>query len=507
MKQSKFKAIIYLISLAVVATLGIQVYRNLQNYQLNKQRLIADVQLSLDNAIEAYYARLAKQDDVLNVILMDSLSERNPSIVTNYNTTWVEAKPNSLRKHSFKQIKIDSAFNQFNITRPDSNDTGIKITFNSTTSIPDSVVGMIDPNLVSAIQVVPDSVVNGRNGLRTLANNLIISMSQEMKLDSLAGFVETELDKKGMNLDFGLQMFAFDYLVDSYNNPENPRFVMSTTPKSTYQFKARKLEMRFADASLAILQRGLTDLIISLVISAIIIGVLLYLYRVISQQKQLAEIKNDLISNITHEFKTPIATVSSAIEGIANFNQQNDPAKTKKYLDISSQQLGKLNVMVEKLLETATLETDALQLNKTPVNLNQVLHTLIEKYRLVNHGKEITFQDHAEDAIIEADAFHLENALSNLVDNAVKYGGDQILVSLAGDNQSVQVVVQDNGGFIEKSQKERVFDKFYRIPKGNQHDVKGFGIGLYYTRKIIEKHGGSIELILRPGHTSFEVAI
>ena len=490
-----------------MATLGIQVYRNLQNYQLNKQRLVADVQLSLDNAIEAYYASLAKEDDVFNVILMDSLSSRRPAMVTGFNSSWVQSNGKRLRKHSRAEASIDSVFRQLNIGRPDSSDSGITITFNSSTRVPDSLISFIDPNSVSSIKLMTDSVVNGKNGLRTLANNLIISMSKQIRLDSLAGKLEAELDKKGLDLDFGLQMYAFDYLVDSYNNPENPRFVMSTSPKSTYQFDARKLEMRFANASLNILKRGLTDLIISLLISVIIIGVLLYLYRVINQQKQLAEIKNDLISNITHEFKTPIATVASAIEGIAHFNQQNDPAKTKKYLDISSQQLGKLNIIVEKLLETATLETDALQLNKTPVNLSQVLHALIDKYRLVNSQKEITFQDHAEDAIIEADAFHLENALSNLIDNAVKYGGDQILVSLAGDQQRVQVVVQDNGGFIEKSQKERVFDKFYRIPKGNQHDVKGFGIGLYYTRKIIEKHGGSVELVLAPNRTRFEVAI
>jgi len=136
-----------------------------------------------------------------------------------------------------------------------------------------------------------------------------------------------------------------------------------------------------------------------------------------------------------------------------------------------------------------------------------MLHTLIEKYRMVARHKTIHFQDHAQDAIVEADAFHLENALGNLIDNAIKYGGDHITVVLAHQQDTVQVVVQDNGGFIEKSQKERVFDKFYRIPKGNQHDVKGFGIGLYYTRTIIEKHGGSIELILKPGQTSFEVAI
>jgi K+-sensing histidine kinase KdpD len=214
-----------------------------------------------------------------------------------------------------------------------------------------------------------------------------------------------------------------------------------------------------------------------------------------------------LISNITHEFKTPIATVNSALEGIANFNQQNDQEKTAKYIDISVGQLKKLNLMVEKLLETATLESEALEIRKEPINLSQILHTLLEKYKMVAGDKAIIFHEHAQDVIIEADPFHIENAISNLIDNAIKYGGDKIEISLAHNNGKAQVVVNDNGGFIEKSQKERVFDKFYRIPTGNQHDVKGFGIGLYYTKKIIEKHGGTIQLVLKPQLTSFEVAI
>ena len=125
---------------------------------------------------------------------------------------------------------------------------------------------------------------------------------------------------------------------------------------------------------------------------------------------------------------------------------------------------------------------------------------------MVAGAKEIIFHEDSQDVIIEADPFHIENAISNLIDNAIKYGGNRIEISLAHSNGKAQVVVNDNGGFIEKSQKERVFDKFYRIPTGNQHDVKGFGIGLYYTKKIIEKHGGSIQLVLKPQLTSFEVA-
>lgn len=475
----------------------------MQNYQLNKQRLINDVQLSLDNAIETYYADLAKQSEYFNLILTDTLGSWSTDF-GNAEIAWID----SSHAQALDSGRMDHLLDRLNIRRrSDSPRNNLRFNLNSGFVMQDTNMSIIDPGSISSLQIFRDSNRNTTGNFRNLANSMVFSMVKPMKMEEFGELLKTQLSEKGLDLDFGLQIEAFGRVIDEYNDPQNPRFVLATRPKSTYQFETRKLEMRFANASLTILRRGLTDLAISVLISITVIGALLYLYRIINQQKQLAEIKNDLISNITHEFKTPIATVASAIEGISNFNDQNDPEKTRKYLDISSSQLKKLNQMVEKLLETATLETDALQLNKNPLNLSQLMHTLIEKYRMVSGSKEIQFEDYANDAIVEADAFHLENALSNLIDNAVKYGGDQIKIVLAYQNDTVQVVVQDNGGFIEKSQKERVFDKFYRIPQGNQHDVKGFGIGLYYTRKIIEKHGGTIDLILGPGHTSFEVAI
>ena len=486
-------------------------YRNIQNYQFNKQQLVNDVQLSLDNAIEAYYADLAKDNDFFRIFTADSIGSGRPTISSSSAWMATNGEVDTTHFHSRMDSLLSLSNGRRNIT---SSSPNLRFTLNNSTvsfndslvTIGDSALRAIDPRSISGVQVFSDTA-NNTSLINRVANSLVISMARVLEMSDLSGYIEDQLIEKGLDLDFALQLTSFGTVADSYNNPEDARFVLSIEPKGTYENEAQKLEMRYADVSLATLRRSIADLIISLLVSITVIGALLYLYRVINQQKQLAEIKNDLISNITHEFKTPIATVSSALEAIANFNAQNDPAKTRKYLDISATQLKKLNLMVEKLLETATLETDALELNRSPLNLSQVLHTLIEKYKMVSPDKSIQFVDHAQDAIIEADAFHLENALSNLIDNAVKYGGDEISVVLAHQKGTVQVVVQDNGGLIEKSQKERVFDKFYRIPKGNQHDVKGFGIGLYYTRKIIEKHGGSIELILSPGQTSFEVAI
>lgn len=461
-----------------------------------------EVQQSLDNAVESYYARLAKENQIA-FIFSDSANSGG-RVIDRFQGPWVSGD-------TLHNARYFQSFNYQGRKASDSNvitNSNLKISLNSpNVTLKGTSFSKMNPNQVASVKLITDSIFNQEKDFDDFARQILISLAQDIDYSDLHKDVADELSRKNLDIEFAFRGMRADSSRVDYNNPDDRKFVMSTSANSTYQLGPEMLEMRYTNASLTILKRGLTDLIISLLISLTVIGALLYLYKIISEQKQLAEIKNDLISNITHEFKTPIATVATAIEGIANFNQQNDPAKTKKYLDISNNQLKKLNVMVEKLLETATLETDALQLNKTPVNLSLLLHTMVEKYSLMTADKHIELLDPTNDVLIEADAFHLENALSNLIDNAIKYGGQHISVSVASQQSTVQVVVRDDGGFIEKGHKERVFDKFYRIPKGNQHDVKGFGIGLYYTKKIIEKHGGTIELILTPNSTSFEVAI
>ncbi|KYG83769.1 sensor histidine kinase [Roseivirga echinicomitans] len=499
MKKRKFKAIIYLISFTVLVTVGIQVYRNVQNYNLNKQRFINDVQVALDNGVEGYFSSLAK-----NFVYLD----RNDSGA--FDASEIKA----FFQHNIEGKTSDS-LSKFEFSTKSSaiSDTSIGGVTIRSTGKGDSRIRILggtklnNAASINSIQVFKDTVRSSRlNELEAFTTRVMISMVQDsIDFENLTKYVKKELGRKKIDIDFAFASLQNNEIVERSRAFSDDEFSLSTLSKASYLPK-KELKMYFDNASLIILKRGMVDLLISMLISVSVIGSLLYLYRIINQQKQLAEIKNDLISNITHEFKTPIATVTSALEAIANFNKQNDPEKTAKYLDMSNDQLKKLNLMVEKLLETATLDSDELSLRKEPVNLTQLLFTMIEKYKMLAGEKGLSFVAPTVDVIIEADPFHLENALSNLVDNALKYGGSEVQVILTKLGNRAQVIVQDNGGFIEKSQKERVFDKFYRIPTGNQHDVKGFGIGLYYTRKIIEKHGGSIDLVLKPQLTSFEVA-
>lgn len=173
---------------------------------------------------------------------------------------------------------------------------------------------------------------------------------------------------------------------------------------------------------------------------------------------------------------------------------------------MSSVQLKKLHQMVEKLLETATLDSEKLILKKESIDLVDLISRIAKKHEILT-DKNIHFRCNIESKIQSVDVFHIENAISNLVDNAIKYGGDNIELNINAVLNNTIISVADDGKGIEKNQQERIFDKFYRVPKGNRHDVKGFGIGLYYTKKIVEKHGGTIGLTSQTGNTVFNINI
>lgn len=364
----------------------------------------------------------------------------------------------------------------------------------------------LHPDSIQSIEILNHIAVSDSTELELMAKKILFSLTRNsIDFERLGEFLDQELARKDIDVAYVL---LHTTPRDQYSSAEEGvSYELTSSSKSTYLPQDQSLEIQYENASLAILKMGAFDLFISLFIIAAVVGSLTYLYKVINEQKALAEIKNDLISNITHEFKTPIATISTAIEGISIFNEANDPSKTKKYLGISSDQLKKLNTMVEKLLETATLDSDEIDLAKESVDTVQLTKGLFDKFDMVKGDKELVFDCELNERWVDIDLFHMENAISNLIDNALKYGGNKVCVSLREEEGKTIWQVTDNGGGIDKQQQERIFEKFYRIPTGNVHDVKGFGIGLYYTKAMVEKHGGSIDLSVKEGQTKFTISI
>jgi signal transduction histidine kinase len=234
---------------------------------------------------------------------------------------------------------------------------------------------------------------------------------------------------------------------------------------------------------------------ISVALITLLIMSFQYLIRIIKQQKQLADIKDDFIDNLTHEFKTPIATISAAIEGLQRFNALDDKGKTNRYLEISKNELTRLNDMVTKLLNISVYDKNNLTLTLHDLDIVVMVDEIVsmEKFRAV---KPVQFTVNIDDSVkqIQADPLHFKNALINLVDNAVKYSKDAVSISITGtgDKGFARFSIKDNGIGIPSTEIKNVFDKFYRVPTGDVHNVKGSGLGLSYVRSVIEAHGGAI---------------
>lgn len=231
----------------------------------------------------------------------------------------------------------------------------------------------------------------------------------------------------------------------------------------------------------------------------IIIVFFAYTINVILKQKRLSEIKNDFINNITHEFKTPISTISLSADVLMQPNIANEPDRLHNYAKIIKDENKRLKNQVDKVLQLATLEKDKLKLENEELDLHQIISDSVKSFELLikQQNGNISCKLNASKHIIKGDRVHISNILYNLIDNAIKYSPFEPKVEIATNNTEdyIEISVKDNGlGISEESQKN-VFEKFYRVPTGNIHDIQGFGLGLNYVKAIVEAYKGKIKLI------------
>ena len=240
------------------------------------------------------------------------------------------------------------------------------------------------------------------------------------------------------------------------------------------------------------------SLVISTLVIFIVFLILSYSITIILKQKKLSEIKNDFINNMTHELKTPISTISISSEVLLSQSISEHPKKISEYAAIIKQENKRLELLVEKVLQTAQLSESEFTLQKEEGNIHEIIQKCVQSFGIIintaNGSLKTNFQ--ATDPIIRMDKTHLINVISNLIDNAVKYSSNapSIVIYSSNIDNGIKVIVEDKGKGMSKEECKLIFDQFYRVPTGSVHDVKGFGIGLFYVKRILSKHGGKIEV-------------
>ena len=279
-----------------------------------------------------------------------------------------------------------------------------------------------------------------------------------------------------------------------------------TTDKVTYNFvlaesffgPTRQLLMYFPSGKFYLASRVYLNLFVTLLFSTVILFTFFSVQRQGRKQKRLAAVKSDFISNMSHEFKTPLATISLAVDALLRNGNKMNVEQMQQYLGIIKSENKRMNAQMESVLQMSMMDKEELTLTMAPMDVEACLREAVEHFKLSAEQRQgwIDLSCEAGDYAMEGDTIQFKSALTNLIDNAIKYSLDapQISVKLDQSNDQYIIQVKDRGIGMDEDTKRQVFDRFYRATKGNIHDVKGHGLGLSFVKEIVEKHGGSIQM-------------
>ena len=325
------------------------------------------------------------------------------------------------------------------------------------------------------------------------------SLQDSLRVKEVDSACRIAFKKDGLNVPISISRNAGAFQRERMGPPEDIRIPNKVTIGFAHPVT---YELVLGNSFAYLIKKLVSPILFSLFLIGVTVLSFVFLYRNLMRQRKLTEIKNEFISNITHELKTPIATVGVAIEALRNFNAINDPQRTKEYLDISQNELQRLSLLVDKVLKLSMFEKKEIELKYELLDLKGVVDEVVSSMRLQIEKHHATVSVNAEgDTNLQGDRLHLLSVVFNLLDNALKYGNGNIAVKfeLKGTGNEVELSVADNGIGISQEYKDKVFEKFFRVPLGNTHNTKGYGLGLSYVSHVVRRHKGKIEVESQPG--------
>ncbi|MFM7662183.1 MAG: sensor histidine kinase [Bacteroidota bacterium] len=340
-------------------------------------------------------------------------------------------------------------------------------------------------------------------------NYFLVEISDELQLFYLETILKREFYYNKINHDF--QVGIYDCFVEKmiygeliqYNGQgyfqSTPKTVKVISPKLSKKLDGHYFTVYFPSTDfkkMNPLKTNFSPWIYVVLIAILILVFFVFTINVIIKQKKLSEIKNDFINNMTHELKTPISTIGLSAEMIMRPTNLSDTEKIQRYASVIFKENKRLESQVEKVLNFAKLDREEITMKNEKIDIHEILKDIKESFEFSQEikGGQITFEAEAENHVIHADLVHITNLFFNLLDNATKYCEKEpmIIIRTSSNEKILKVAISDNGIGISKDNIELIFEKFYRVPNGNIHNVKGFGLGLNYVKTIIEAHKGKI---------------
>jgi signal transduction histidine kinase len=525
--KRKLYIVLFLTTILLTCIIVLQVYWSFTAYKLNKEKFDGDINIAMQRALDS-----CKKDyfDSIRVVMVKRLSD--PRTVVKIDTVKKSDTANIWLKIWLKNEQA-SIGEPILVSNSDLDFYRTKIKHPATNAEVLTEMSFYEPRVVDKVllllgledgykQINNERKSKGTNSRKpfreviydTVLRNGIFALPPDYrKADSskLHGYFKEALQQmhpKMRRFDFDLDISGkpipaddFDpHLINQLRYSETDQFIfkyhgflfLQHTDKNALYVRAK-----FDRAQIGIL----SEMVVILALSGLLIVFtkfcLFYIIRTIVQQKRLTELKDDFINNMTHELKTPIATITVAIEGLQKFNGLNDPDKTQRYLQTSRNELSRLDGLVTKVLNVAAFERKKVVLVKERIAIDELMNELIDAEKQKT-TKEVSISYTNRDGIteIEADKVHLRNIMLNLVDNAIKYATEpvDIKITLTKQNKYAVFSVKDNGMGIPAKHIKYIFDRFHRVPSGNVHNVKGTGLGLSYVKYIAEAHGGKVSV-------------
>ena len=325
--------------------------------------------------------------------------------------------------------------------------------------------------------------------------------------------IKDALAKKNIRIDFEFGVYSpatnSMILQKSGKYPDellNESYVYDLSPLGPAFGFPNKLLLFFPNERRYVVNQLWGLLLVSIVLFMVIILSFFFSIAVINRQKKLSVMKNDFINNMTHEFKTPISTISLACEALKDNDIKKSESLYDNYIGVINAENKRLGTMAEQILQTAVMDKGQLKLKLAELNVHDIVNRAVQSKNIQVQSKNGHLDTSllAHNTMVTGDKIHLTNVVINLLDNAIKYNTSypEILINTTNKNGSVFINIKDNGIGISSSEQKKIFEKLYRVPTGNVHNFKGFGLGLSYVKAIVEMHNGKISVASEPGKGS-----
>jgi len=358
--------------------------------------------------------------------------------------------------------------------------------------------------------------------LRRQYKSTALFLSPQTKLENidknkLDDYIDEELKNNGIHLDYDYGIYSNDnedFLIVNGNfqvaHPGESSNIETQENRSLYNSKYAitlfnieaespgALKLFFPNKTGYLWSKVWVSLISSLIFTGLILFCFFYVVWINFRQKKVSEMKSDFINNMTHEFKTPIATISLATDSITSDKIIHDESKIKRFAGIIKQENKRMLNQVEKVLQMATIDKEEFKLKLSMIDVHDLVENAVQNMNLKVEHRDGSLRANlaAQQSIIEGDRNHISNILHNLLDNAEKYSSEKPVIEISSRNvkKGIEITVKDNGIGMTKDSVKNIFDKFYRVHTGNRHDVKGFGLGLSYVKALVTAHKGTISV-------------